>query len=468
MIAPVKHQLECLQKGDILKAYQNTSSKDFIEATSFENFKIFVVRNPLLSQFDHYTYQKHMMQGKSGKVEVILNPDAEAMPVVYYIRKNEDGKEWKIQYMQIMADSGDSTQSANADQMMATLKEIMDILKKKDYVHFYNDFIASDVQKTTSEEAFEDFFTNNPIFFNYYSYNIKEPYLENQRALVTLDITNEEGVSVVEISLRIQNNLWKVTGIHMDKVVEKAPVKEDSNMQGFKTRDLMTVIHAFLNSLQKGNTSLAYQKFTSEFFQQSNSLDQFKDFIAKHKELTQEVPSSFEKIIFNNNIATIAGKLFLSNTTYLPVEMDLIQDNDKWKILHIYTYPVVQEKMAPENELILEPSKALIIDKIIVGTKVNNEGAILNPSDKLSIENEDIYVNLFIQNGTVGSPVTIALRHVPSGSEIAPITAALTENGTNRLSFIFSPPPKGWPKGPYQVRVSVLKKEFKTFGFTIE
>ena len=293
--------------------------------------------------------------------------------------------------------------------------------------------------------------------------------MEGQRALVALDITNEEGVTEVEISLRIENKAWKVTGIHIDKATERAPSKVDSHMQGFKTRDLMTVIHAFLNSLHNGNMAVAYQKFTSEFFQEANTLEQFKEFIAKHSELTQDLPSSFEKIMFNNNIATLAGKLYLSNAMYLPVEFDLVQDNDKWKILHIYTYPVVQEKTSSEEkEQIIEPSRSLLIDKIVVGTEVNNEGSILNPSNKLTLKNEDIYINLFIQNGTLGTPVTVVLRYVPGGSEIAPVTAALTENGNNRLSFIFSPPPKGWPKGLYQVRVSVLNKEYKTFGFTIE
>ena len=131
MISPIQHQLTSFQKGDILEAYQQCSSNDFMESTSFENFKTFVVRNPLLSQFDHYTYQKHSMQGRSGRVEVIINPDTQAMPIEYYLRQNEDGKEWKIQYMQLVVDTGEETKSATADQLMATLNELMETLKKK-------------------------------------------------------------------------------------------------------------------------------------------------------------------------------------------------------------------------------------------------------------------------------------------------------------------------------------------------
>ncbi len=468
MIAPIQSQLDALQKGDVLEAYQKPSSRDFLESTSFENFKVFVLRNPILSQFEYYAYQAHSMQGNKGKVEVVLNTENEAVPVEYYLHQEYGGGDWKIQYMQIIAEGGPAPQTATSEQMQSTLRDMMQTLKKKAYGDFYLHFIASDVQKATSEEEFERFFTENPIFYNYHFYNLKEPYIENQRALVTLEMTNEEGLTQVEISLRVENNAWKVTGIHIEKSAEKTPPREDSSVQGFKTRDLMTVIHAFLASLHKGNMAVAYQKYTSDYFQQANTLEQFKEFVAKHPELLQEVPSSFEKLMFNLNIATLAGKLYLNNSTYLPIEFDLILENDKWKILHIYTYPVLQEKSPLEKEPKIDLSRSVTIDKIIVGTEVNNEGSILDPTDKLHVKTEDIYLNLFIQNGIPGAVVSVVLRHVPSGSEMAPIAAALTESGNNRLSFIFSPPPKGWPKGPYQVRVSTLNKEFKTFGFTIE
>ncbi len=472
MIAPIESQLTSLKKKDILEAYKAPTSEEFMESTSFENFKTFIMRNPLLTQFDDYSYEGHSMRGKNGVITVLFNPDKEdkAVSLEYHVKQNENGP-WKIQYMQI-AEEGSATESnkpLSRAQMVSTIKQAIELLKKKEIKTFYNRFIAPEIKQSNSEDKFEQFFKINSVFTNYQSINIKDPYIENNRGLVTVELYNEEGVTTIEMSLKVVDNNWKITGIHIDKVPETNLSTEDKDAKGFKSRELINVIQSLLSSIQKGETAQAYKKFTSGYFQEANSLEQFKEFIEKHPELKGGSSSSFEKIMFNNDIATISGKLYLSNSVYIPVEFDLVQENGKWKILHIFTFPVVHQKVLPLSEKNAQASnESLVISKIIVGTKINGEGAILDPSLKLTAKTDDLYVNLFIQNGTSGISLTVTLRHVLSGSEMPPFTTTLTENGNSRLSFVFSPPPHGWPKGPYQLRVQSSTKDYKTFGFTIE
>jgi hypothetical protein len=262
------------------------------------------------------------MKGEEGTATVILNPDDEAVSLEYHVTYDGNESEpWKIQFMQIIPNpsASEPDNQPTPSQMMSTVKQLLDILKKKDYVTFYNHFISSDIKRKNSQEQFEAFFKVNSIFSTYQSFNLKEPYIENNHGLITVELQNEEGRTTVEFSLKTEDHDWKVTGIRVEKPLEMNPSIEDKNVKGFKSRDLITVIQSFLSSLQKGDMAAAYKKFTSGFFQEANSLDQFKEFIQKHSELTKGSSSSFEKIMFNNNIATLSGKLHLSNSLYLPV-----------------------------------------------------------------------------------------------------------------------------------------------------
>ena len=465
MIAPIENQLKALKRNDIFEAYDTPSSSDFLDTVSFEDFKALVLKNPLLTQFDDYTYRKHIKAGEQGNVIVSLNPEMEPLTLEYQV-KNEGEEGWKIQYMQVLSDASTkaSGQQLGADKLIQTIKDVLKRLKEKEYEKVYDDFIASRIKKNTPEEKFESFFNSIPAFSTYQTMNIKEPYIENSLGLVGVDLINEEGTTAVEFSLQEEDHAWKITGIHVEKGVEPA-APEQNTPPGFKSRDLITVLQSFLDSLQRGDITSAYKNFTTDWYQEANSLDQFKEFIQRHPELGKGTSSTFDKIAFNNNIATITGKLFLSNSLYLPVEFDLLQEDGKWKILHIFTYPVAHLPTTSQENT--STSNSMTIGKIVMGTRVNSEGDILNSTSKLTLPVDDIYVNIYIQNGAPGNTVTAVLRHITSGSEIAPITVPVTEKGNSRITLVFSPPSKGWPQGSYQIRVSLSNSEYKTFSFTI-
>ena len=353
--------------------------------------------------------------------------------------------------------------------MIAVVKAQLEALKQKNYDKAYNDFIAKEVQKETTFETFKNFLKTYPAMINYQSINIKEPVIEGDAGQLVVELINEEGTTDVDYTLALKEGVWKVMGIHISKLPENVPqTGQEAAEKGFKTRDLLNVIHSFLNVVRNKDFSSAYNQFTSQNFHENNSLKDFEDFMQKHPEFLKSSGSSFEKLTYNNNIATFNGKLFLSDKMYMPVEFDLIQDEGKWKILHIFTYPIVQnEDEASSKSSKASVSNAIEFTKVLLGTKVDDEGNIQSPTTAFKTNSGDINVNLFIHNGAAGSKIEIVLRHVESSSEIGPVSATLADNGDSRLSFVFSPPPNGWPKGSYQIRVSSSTKVYKTFAFTV-
>jgi len=407
-------------------------------------------------------------------VTVLLNPESEAIPVKYKLI--EENNEWKIDLMKISMPSQD--QEANAKnstdtaQIISVVEELLSAFKQKEYDKAYKEFIAENIKKDTPLDVFKKFVKGYPAFTHYQSFNIKEPLIEDGIGHLVVDLQNNEGTTSVEYTLKLLDNHWKIEGIHIAKMPDAAEqTNKEADGKKFKTRELLSVIQAFLKSIRSKEDEKAYQQYTSTNFKQAKSFQDFQKYLKDHPELTTTLSSSFEKLMFNNNIATFGGKLFISDKFYLPLEFDLIQEDDKWKILNIFIYPEAEISHEPDAQQKGEAAAAAVpveFQKIILGPTVDEEGNIENPTTAFHENSGDINMNLFVRHGVAGTKIEIVLRHIESGSEIPPVSAMLNDNGESELSFVFSPPPHGWPKGSYQIRVSSSTKVFKTFPFTVD
>lgn len=468
LIAPIELQLHALQNYDILGAYKDLVSKHFQSQMPFDKFKIYVLKHPILTQFKRFDFKEHYLDGNHGVVTVLLNPDLDSISVKYKLIKEDKG--WKIDLMKVLTPSQELVpKTPDSTGLISTVEQLLSTFKKGNYEGAYNQYIDELVKKDTPFETFKRFIRNYPAFANYRSINIKEPQIDEKMGHLIVDLLNDEGVTTVEFALKFTGNDWKVEGMHVVNIPSIAEQPNtDQSGKSFKTRELLSMIQGFLNSLRSKEEDKAYKQFTSQNFKYTNSPEDFQKFLKSHPELATSSSSSFEKLMFNNNIATFSGKLFLSDRLYMPIEFDLIQEDGKWKILNIFTFPPAE--ISPETRDSLEAAQSVPIEftKILLGTSVNDEGNVEHPTTSFRRDSGDINMNLFIKNGVAGTKVEIVVRHVESNSEIPPVNSVLTGDGESELSFVFSPPPHGWPKGSYQVRVSSSTKVYKTFSYKVE
>ncbi len=461
LIAPVKTQLKALHDKDILGAYKDLVTKDFETHFPFEKFKAFVLQNPILTSYHQYDYKEHYTNEDKGIVTVILNPDHEAVLINYAMVK-EDGK-WKIQQMRILTPVAKDSQDSL--KMIAVVREQIEALQNKKVDEAYSKYIAKALQKETSLNDFRNYIKNYPAFTDHRRINITDPYIENGIGRLVVELENEKGITVVEYAVAQEEGQWKIVGMHVDKTPEATAAPGEGNIKSFKTRDLLNVIQGFLAALRDRDLTKAYSQYTSKYFQDENSLTAFEEFLKKHPELVKNNSSSFEKLLFNNNIATFGGTITTLEGVTLPVEFDLIQEDNQWKILHIFTRPAQTEATQTPTAASKE---TLELTKVVLGTKVDAEGVILDPVTTFKTTSGDIYANLMISHGKAGQTVEILLRHVESGSTIPKVTANVLRDGDSVINVIFSPPPKGWPKGSYQIRSSTDGRELKTYSFIVE
>lgn len=464
MIAPIKAHLEALRNSDLLGAYKNLVSKQFQLKTPFESFKAFVIAHPILTQHRHYDFKEHEIVDGKGIATIHLNPDEEVTPVEYRM-VNEDGA-WKILMMRIaqLEPQKEPAKELETSGMIDAVREELSLFSQGKMRQVYDDMIAKETKATVSFENFQLFAQSYPALGNHTSVTIREPSFDKGVGRVIAEVIDAQGTTVIEYNLTPEEGHWKILGMHIVSTPEEST--GEATPSSYKVRDLIAAIESFLAALRANEMTKAYE-YTSKEFQYANSQADFDLFFSKHPEFAQSQASRFEKETFNNAIATFSGQLILPQNKVMPVEFDLVQDGSKWKILHIYALPA--ENATPEKaETPFSAARRLEFANLLLGTKVDDDGKILNPSTTFKSDAGDIYATLTIRNGTPDAEISLLLRHIDSGSALKPVTATLNDNGDNILTFVFSPPPKGWPKGSYQLRVSSSSGVFKNFTFTVE
>jgi hypothetical protein len=465
MIQLLETQLKALKNKDLVASYKNLVSKQFQAETPFEAFKAFVVTHPLLTQFEEYDFRDHSIADNRGIATVMLN---QIMPVEY--RTILEGGQWKILMMRIETPPSVKQENSNDPAAMIDLvREELSLFQKGDLRQVYENQIAKETQNGVTFESFESFIQKYPALIKHTSVNIREPTLEKGLGRVIAEAVDEKGKTVIEYNLILEAGHWKILGMHIASTPEEPDLEPavEASPSSFKVRELVGVIENFLAALRSGDLSKAFE-LTSKDFQFSNSQTDFNQFFTKHPEFAQSKGSSFEKEMFNNAIATFSGQLILNNSEVMPVEFDLVFEENRWKILHLYALPLTTLPTTESKPLSGSSSKILEFAEMQLGTKVDDTGSILNPVTIFKPNSGDLFMRLKILNGTPGVLISITMRHVESGSNLKPVNATLTDSGSETMTFLFSPPPQGWPKGNYQLRASSSTNVYKTFTFTVE
>lgn len=462
MIAPIEKQLTALQKGDLTGAY-GLVSKQYREATSFEDFKKLVTAYPILTEHVQHDFQEHDGDDQQGMATLHLNPEQESVPLEYRLI-NEQG-DWKIGMMRLVALE---EPASDTEGMIALIRDQLALLEQGKIRQVYEEMLAKETQAGTPLDNFTNFIHTYKAFEQHTRVNFRTPIKEQEGGKVLAEIVNENGTTAVEYTLTHAGGIWKITGMHISSAPEESGIQSsiETTPSAYKVRDLLTAIEEFLNLLRSKETVKAYN-LTSKEFQYANSQADFDSFFSKHREFGESSGAHFDREMFTNAIATFSGQLTLPNNKILPVEFDLVLEEGKWKILHIYALPVEETQKAQSAPPSSSSENALEFSQLILGTKVDDAGNILNPLTIFRPDSGDIYARLTIRNGTSGTEIQLLMRHVESGSALQPVTATLTNSGTEVLTFIFSPPPKGWPKGSYLLRASSTNVN-KNFTFTVE
>lgn len=220
--------------------------------------------------------------------------------------------------------------------MISTIEHYLSTIKNKDFATAYDKYLDFTVQDTTPFALFKSYIDQYPSHVNHNAVTITDPYVENGMGSLEAKLESLDDLTLVEYGLALRGNQWKIIGMHINKISKTTDARQSIEEHiPLESSGLVDVVQAFLTALRKNEVREAYENYTSILFKKEISIPLFDRLLEEHPLLVNHSSWNFGKLMFNNKIATLSGTLIDKKKHHSVVEFDLIQDNNKWKILHI-------------------------------------------------------------------------------------------------------------------------------------
>lgn len=466
----VNEQLQAIRGERLTEAYYGFTSSDFQKAISLEAFRSILKKHPELAYNEGLGKYKEAIQGPYALLTGELKAkDNLSYPIEYQLIKQED--KWKILSFRIydgaVADAYESkkaeVQPVQVEELVKPIKTQLKALQNHDLDGAYEGLMSLEFISNTPLDVFKKFIEASSVINDFDSYTIDEEKIDQNLGTVVVVLKKGQEKLPIEYQLVKENEAWKIWGMRL--LVTGLP---EANLSA---DELSMIIQGQLKTIEKGDIKRAYEEYTSKQFRQATSLDQFekitKDFPAFHK--TNRV--SANNVTFNNNVAVLNGYLASEEEEKYPFEYDFIKENGTWKIVFM---KIALDDAKPSNSTsslaqpIAPSNSKLEFEKLIIGNDSDLNGFVLEPKDVLERNGGDFFANLYIKNATKGDVINLVLKHIPSNTELPKVISTVTKDGESVLTYVFSPPAGGWPRGEYSVEVSASNGAKKVFSIKLE
>lgn len=112
------------------------------------------------------------------------------------------------------------------------------------------------------------------------------------------------------------------------------------------------------------------------------------------------------------------------------------------------------------------PTKTTI-DDVMVSDEPNKDGYVLKSKDTVSAQSPKIYATVQLGSAVQGQKVIATLTFHGNNAQIGPVVAKVGTTGDTMEAFSFSTTPMPWPKGEYEVDVSLDNGATKSVVFNV-
>ncbi len=457
LVEPVEAQLAAFRSNDVAKAYFGYVSKDFQETTPLKSFREFVKSYPVLTRHHSATFSDGNVEGKQATLEAILNGDEVSTSVEYKLSK-EDGR-WKIWSMRLNLPTEAISREASpseVEDLSDPVEAILAHLRAGDFTRAYYEYGSKEFQSATSLDAFREFIKAYPALTEHKTVSFETPSLHEDAATVVAMLTSSNGTTPVEYQLIRSGKNWKIWSM---QILSKST--SPGHAPTFSTSDLINTIEAQLTALRANDVSKAYYAYTSKDFQRSTSASAFERFVQSHAILNSNQQANFSNLSFKNDVGTFQGTLVSTDQQTGRIEYDLIFEDGRWRILSIQLVSEkgdagqkgTRETAFNDNSSNFRRNRggSMELSKIVVGSEVDSNGHVTIPRTRFAQENNDLHVDLFVSNAQPGARTELIMEHIESKTRVPPVDTRIEDSGDTVLSFIFTPPAHGWPRGNYRL-----------------
>ena len=353
-----------------------------------------------------------------------------------------------------------------SDNMSDTVSEQLKAIKEDRLKEAYYNYTSKEFQAATSFNSFEEFLINYPAFSQSKSIRFIDRHAESDSGVLKAMISNDEGTEYpVRYQLVKSEDKWLISSIKLEEFSRKTLAITENDLKQkkeiiFNSQPLKDAITGMMLQVREHNIKDAYESYTSADFRKTTTLDEFEGFIKQNPAFSQNESVELNELSFDNNVATMNGTLKDTQGNLYSAEYDLVEERGKWKIFHAKVWA-----LDPRNH---EDAAKLSFSKFILGSEVDGNNIVTNPKTIFKGSDGDIYLNLSADNVKAGTKIEVVFEHVDTHSKITPVSKRILENGDMILSFIFSPPEKGWPVGNYRILAAASSGEKESYDFKME
>lgn len=236
---------------------------------------------------------------------------------------------------------------------------------------------------------------------------------------------------------------------------------------------------AHFATLKSGSVELAYRQ-TSGVFQQSTSINNYKQFLAAYPILSDVADTQFLERSVENGQGTLKGSLIDSKGNRVPITIKLIQEQGDWKILAI-DLPQGGTSVTPTNDARQPQSAAPAtqsqspvaqaepsIGKVVFGAGRNADGTLVGIGKPIPLKAPKVSADVELIAHPAGQRVQLWVEHLESGNKSKPLTAEIQGEGNGVFTFDLDAPPQGvWLSGKWHLVILLgekaeFRKEFET------
>lgn len=456
----VSEQLKSIKENRLTEAYYDYTSKSFQEATSLDRFREFMNIYPAFAHNKSVRFIDRTTENDSGSLHaMILTEQGVEIPVQYSLVR--EGDKWKIESIKLedIGSQGASIDDGEQAAIVAPIELQLQALQKREVRQGY-DTLSKQYSEKMPWDQFDSFVKGHPIFFQYKSVNYEAIQRSGDKATVNARLESRKDQVVVSYELVQEEGKWKIAGMQLQGNESAKEVDQAKKDEVFDSKPLETVIKAQMEQIRQKNFMKAYEDYTSKDFQKSTTIKEFEGFIKDNTSFSENSSVELDDISFDNNVATMAGILKSRDGKVYPVEYDLVQENGVWKIFHV--------QVLNPDQRVKKAASDLQFSKFVLGSGLGNDGLVVSSKTTFKTNSGDIYLNLYVDNVKSDTKIQVVFEHVDSHSTIEPVSSRVSEDGNVILTFIFSPPTNGWPKGKYRLSASASTGETGTFDFVVE
>lgn len=345
----------------------------------------------------------------------------------------------------------------------------LEALRESDIPKAYRDYTSKDFQAATSLDQFRNFVEAYPVFLNNQSAHFSQRSIEHNIGTLKGHLSSHDHVNTpIEYKLIKDDGKWKILSIRLIK-----PGNIQNAKDAGKAEDLIEVAKAQLKDIQDQKITEAYLNYSAKEFKGATSEEAFREFIKRYPVLNNHHVVSFHKPVIRNGVGTLSV-ILQSDQIAAYVKYYLIYEDQAWKIWSMRILSPTEEREGKNKEV--KPAKSppaesetadMKIGSISLGSEVDEQGKIKQPTTLFKSDLHDLYVDIEISNGRKDSLIYLNIKHLEIGTSI-PAKASIEENGDTMLMSVFSPPATGWPKGKYQLTVTSSSDLEHKVDFEIE